>query len=151
MKANELMIGDWVISNDLLNRPARYAGIFTEHTPLKGQPYRRLRCMWPGDIEGADVPEERVLPIHLTTGILEKNGWKKVGEDERTGVPVMQFVYDGNAFWWTPTNGECGCEDVENEDGEEKFVKVFSCLQICYVHQLQHALRLCGIDKEITL
>lgn len=129
MKANELMIGDWVSHNGIWNRIA------------------------PADL----IPDahkkwlEEAQPIPITPEILEKNGWKKVGEDERTGVPIMQIEYDGNAFWWTEMNGECGCEDVENEDGEEKFVKVFSCVRVCYVHELQHALKLCRIEKEIKL
>ena len=133
MDAKELMIGDWVSSR----------GKIEQVTNL----YDGFICT--DSFE--DSHDYHFEPVPLSAEILENNGWKKVGEDERTGIPVMQIEYDGNAFWWTEMNGECGCEDVENEDGEEKFVKVFSCVQVCYVHELQHALRLCKIEKDIVL
>ena len=141
MKASELMCGDWI--SYIEDGKLYYARV--------SEVYKPSVFTDDGEFEGRDVEEDEIIPVQITPEILEKSGWKKVGEDERTGVSVMQIEYDGNAFWWTEMNGECGCEDVENEDGEEKFVKVFSCVQVCYVHELQHALRLCGIDKEIVI
>lgn len=67
-------------------------------------------------------------PIQLTPEILEKNG----------------FVQDGESWWYqdfrivlSTSKGEslvCGRQ-----------------VKFCYIHQLQHALRLCGIEKEIEL
>lgn len=135
MKTTELQINDWVMYR---GKPRRITGLDESSVYFEKYCTECHKAI-------------SVIPVPLTTEILENNGWKKVGEDERTGVPVMQIEYDGNAFWWTGMNGECGCEDVENEDGEEKFVKVFSCVQVCYVHELQHALKLCRIEKEIKL
>lgn len=78
-----------------------------------------------------------VSPIHLTPEILEKNG----------------FVPDNFSPYYLPI-----------EDGSIRFSKHQYGLYcnillpyqrydgVCnYVHQLQHALRLCGIEKEIVI
>lgn len=77
-----------------------------------------------------------IEPIPLTSEILEKNGFEKwddgwcIYDQESTGIEVA----------WVGTilkiEGQCG--NLELPD-------------VMYVHQLQHALRLCGIEKEIEL
>lgn len=77
------------------------------------------------------------MPIPLTQEILEKNGWEKGGYEEMVNITdeysfALQKGVDGkNAWWW----------------------ELFSSpiRPINYVHELQHALRLCGIDKAIEL
>lgn len=73
-------------------------------------------------------------PIPLTPEILEKNGWEK----RPTGYV---FYIDGerydNSLWYIFDSNT--------------FVVNTAEFQIKYVHQLQHALKGCGIDKEIEL
>lgn len=85
----------------------------------------------------------RIQPIPLTDEILEKNGFS--GEGYNMGIVGFSV------------------EPIPDEkDGYEVFIWKDMCLQIKhgfthfkkyikYVHQLQHALRLCGIEKEIML
>ena len=75
-------------------------------------------------------------PILLTSEILEKNGWVKVEAD---GV-----------FYPKQFKGELPYI-VYATDGEDWRFRVRDFCDIEYVHQLQHALKLCGIDKEIVL
>ena len=146
MKAEELMKGDWVTSEDLLNRPARYEGRYEDYTPINGKPYRRLVCLWPGDKEGASVPEDRVLPVPLTPEILEKNGF---GKDKNGDLVLIEEDYAvrvmrrGDVYAFTLVTARGGITDMVR----------FTIHQIgpFSVHWVQHALRLCGIDKEITL
>lgn len=70
-------------------------------------------------------------PIPLTAEILEKNGFSKTTEAE---------------FNYYQMPDDCFEIDI-NHVGCAYSVDVI----IKYVHQLQHALRLCGIDKEIVL
>jgi len=75
-----------------------------------------------------------VTPIPLTTEILEKNGFKSCKEGYDIGIPLL--------YWDKYCTAVCGwthCDDL---------IEVFDCR---YVHQLQHALKLCGITKEIEL
>lgn len=79
-----------------------------------------------------EVPEWQ--PIPLTVEILEKNGF----EDTM-----------GDAFWistscnllWEDGKLQNFCREEDDE----------VCIPCEYVHELQHALRLCRIEKEIVL
>lgn len=73
---------------------------------------------------------DMVNPIPLTEEILVKNGWRK----ESTTI-------DGDYANW---HGEIPICQEEDEFNYER-------IELTYVHQLQHLLRLCGIDKEIEL
>lgn len=77
-------------------------------------------------------------PIPLTQEILEKNGWVK-------------NLYSAESY----DNEELECLSLwVGEDGKNKWwwhVGVELVTPINYVHELQHALRLCEIEKEIEL
>lgn len=104
MKANELMIGDWV-----------YYG---------KKPVKVLQLS-----EGKDYKE--INPIPLTSEILEKNGFVQVG-----------LMYRNPEFHIT----------IRDVFGGDLFLSIsVRDVQLKYVHELQHALRLCGIEKEIVL
>lgn len=133
MKANEFMIGDWVKTNQCYSRIAELRGI-------EGIKFE--------DKFGYGFTPE-VEPIPLTAEILEKNGWRNVVSDDET--PIMQIETRCDAFWWDSKKCECGCERSVCDNGEECIEKTFFCKGIYYVHELQHALRLCGIDKTIEI
>lgn len=129
MKANELMIGDWVY-NSFTNENYQ---IWPQFFP---QVYHQDKEM------NRDLADANIHPIPLTPEILEKNG----------------FESDTNMF------GLCDYElsesyILENRGDRFCFVKrfpghlhsTFHIIDVKYVHQLQHALRLCGISKDITL
>ena len=79
-----------------------------------------------------EVPEWQ--PIPLTVEILEKNGFEDT---------------IGDAFWistscnllWKDGKLQNFCREEDDE----------VCIPCEYVHELQHALRLCKVDKEIVL
>ena len=77
---------------------------------------------------------EVIHPIPLTKEILEKNDWEK----RPTGYV---FYTDGkrydNSLWYI--------------FGSNTFIVNAAEFQIKYVHELQHVLRLCNIEKEIVL
>ena len=123
MEAKELMIGDWV---------------------LIGNNHIRVTSLQ----EGKDYVEAQ--PIPLTAEILEKNGFEK--SNQISDTPPYYMDEEGNIYysfeqngvnhfwgWWQPDNV---FEIPTNAMG---------WINIKYVHELQHALRLCGIDKEIVL
>ena len=100
---------------------------------FRGHPYKCTAS----DIASIAECEEKGAPtdiseIPLTPEILEKNGWEWNGELWVTDNFLIENGYDyNNRFWWS----------------------IFSSplLPINSVHDLQHALRLCGIEKEIEL
>lgn len=76
---------------------------------------------------------EDVQPIPLTPEILEKNGFTNEGYFAKLVVEEYVVI--------------CDCSNVAVLQNDEMKMDI----PIKYVHELQHALRLCGIDKDITL
>lgn len=119
MKANELMIGDWVMLTD----------------PIHQGEKEQVKAI-PDDghiiVDGGIMP--MFEPIPLTAEILKKN-FVKIGTNR-------YVVYGGNSY----------IKDMTNFfELHINFVDFKLEQQIFYVHKLQHALRLCGIEKEIEL
>ena len=126
IKPEELSIGDWVFmpqKND-----------FTKYTQ--------------GQIEAYDLFYGRIIdckPIHITSEILEKNGF------------VLES--DGWVYYKNPELKEQDYICVSfRHNGETRRVEInfmhkAQCVfrHIYYVHELQHALKLCGIHKNIEL
>lgn len=130
MKANELsckdlMIGDWVMIN-----PISYYQV--EQIRME---FGELRIY----LKGTEVfaTENEIMPIPLTPEILEKNGFHKEWDED-----IILMVCDTIIV-------ETGNNYKLYKDGKMYLRRVLSPLY--YVHQLQHALRLCGIEKEIIL
>ena len=122
MKAKDLMIGDWVnIAVEEYNNPTRI---------------REIGSFWVKVIKDEmEYSNILVTPIPLTPEILEKNGFV------RSEVFVeWKYEYEDIYMLWKPFPWL----SVLSDGSELKF----PCE---YVHQLQHALRLCGIEKEIVL
>jgi len=129
MKANELMLGDWVFH--IRNRIV--SGFEA------GGPVRVLEIYEHGaQTTDGFVRYEDLEPIHLTPEILEKNGWKTTD----------RYRYNRGNVWFDIINR--GAEDFDIEvsayDGGFAYVAT-----IYNVHELQHALRLFGIKKEVEL
>ncbi len=137
MKANELMLGDWVYglypNGSIYNRPFRISAVDTY--PSNKSP----RIVTAG---GYGFQEERLAPIPLTPEILEKNGWKH----KYYGI-YRQTIGETITIDIFPE----GCS-VEDERGSQCYYRLrYHLPALKYVHELQHALRLCGIEKEIKL
>ncbi len=130
MKANELMIGDYIEHIEGSN-PIQIEEIHTDGVIFSNVCY---------------LPYEEIKPIPLTAEILEKNGFRKDLmyfylniDDEKllefyTHEKRLRLWFDGVDEWVKAT-----VKDL-----------LFQC-QCKYVHDLQHALRLCNIEKEIKI
>lgn len=142
MKANELMIGDWLQD--------RSGAIFKVVSIDK----HALTVEYKG--EELIQPYPLTLPIPLTPEILEKNGFEKsyysiLTADGYKKLPRYKYknitqVQDicRNLIVISYSDLEGGAYDIRCGIGSHIY-------DLKYVHQLQHALRLCGIDKEIIL
>ena len=130
MKANELMIGDWVQHPVYMGNlvPCRVVGISTEITAEFETGARKYEAL------------KFAQPIPLTNKILELNGWQygdwgnECENDEYFTNEIIDFdlhINDKKEF-------EIRCVDAVN-------------ITLKYVHELQHALRLCGIEKDIEI
>ena len=146
MKAKELMIGDWV----RIDEPDKYAGATGQIQSLMyhredDASYFNVFIQGKFGYVSRDVCSDDIIPIPLTTEILEKNWFENIGDD------TFQLEEKPFWFWVDFFRHTYGCEydtsTYEYEDDEHR-LKLYG---IPSVHELQHALRLCGIEKEIEL
>ena len=146
MKAKELMIGDWV----RIDEPDKYAGATGQIQSLMYNredyvAYFNVFIQGKFGYVSRDVCGDDIRPIPLTAEILEKNGFENIGDD------TYQLEEKPCWFWVDFFRHTYGCEydtsTYEYEDDERR-LKLYG---IPSVHELQHALRICGIEKEIEL
>lgn len=138
MKAEELMIGDWM----------RHAN----GTPMQ---VTRIDYTHGGGHFACGTPHHweynnKFEPIPLTPEILEKNGFLIVD----LGRGVMQYEWkdpNQNAIVEVVYYEDCPVEEMRIEVVMGPFTAHHPSAWKGYVHWLQHALRLCGINKEIVL
>lgn len=139
MDCKDLMLGDFVYvarGYDKHLTIEKVKGIIVD----KDEPY-------PVTIStGETVSLNDIKPIPLTEEILVKNGFKKQ-ED------VNEWSYykskDGKGQYmilWSMDYNYLEIGSYTDEFGEFNRLGTMR-----YVHQLQHALRLCGIEKELTI
>ena len=122
MKANEIMIGDLVLLFG--ETPARVDAIGDTEVYV----YEKERGDW-------HVGYEYIKPIPITSEILEKNGFSTT-KKFRTYYYQKSGVYISVGMWGRIT--------VSSEGNRMN-------IDCQYIHELQHALRICGIEKEIIL
>lgn len=125
MEAVELMVGDYVKCNPhCLGHRVDYISELEEEVGVDGE------------ILSLDMIE----PIPLTQEILKKNEFTlKEEEKGMYGVAIAPYYTRDDVPF------EIFC------DGEPFAIWFKDPVNIKYVHELQHALRLCGIKKEIIL
>lgn len=118
MKSRELMVGDWVIANgNTDNKPHRVTALTLTRI----------------DFDNNEVHvAEYIEPIPLTAEILEKNGFEVISRSidstsYRLGLrEVFVFLKEG---YFNIT------------------IKDTDIFGLTYVHELQHAMRLCGLTE----
>ena len=137
MTEKELMIGDWVL----------YGQRFAIIKELCNG-YVTILCSINGQNEYVKVTYDNIEPIPLTPEILEKNGFTK--STPPPGIHAKCYELDNKKDRYNLTIADYNkykrlLLNVDSEDSE--------CFNIrCdYVHELQHALKLCRIEKEIEL
>ncbi len=127
MKTNELIVRDWVRIIDDDTDACFDARV--EVIDMAGNVYVKA----PGDETAYPYSVDCVEPIYLTQKTLEKNGFKNCkffGELLHGGWQIL-----------------CDCSHLAMRH-ETGWMMDISC---SYIHELQHALQLCGIEIEIKL
>lgn len=134
MNTSELMIGDWVKfkNSDLAHKVIAIAGKSIKVDKVHWYSANKFR------------------PIPLTPEILENNGF---GRYNLYDIKVQhQWV-----LWFDKlTRVSLWYRELNDDNRDGMMVRVESplanlCIKVCYLHQLQHVLRLCEIEKEIVL
>ena len=121
IKCRELQVGDWITNE---------SGLPTQIITVSGA---CAYAIFGGDEGDPWVFDDYIYlptPIPLTPEILEKNGWKRVDE-----IFMEKRVDENTYFSWADRYGA-----VLSQNGH------YMC-DCKYVHELQHALHLCGLDE----
>lgn len=125
MKAEELMIGDWVYNTH--NRQPEQVCEIREHMVMLA--YNDL------------YDYDEIEPIPLNDEILQKNGFRRVGERWGCGDELNSY-YFGNGQdidIYLPTNSDKYMLVIRDHVSPNPDYQLISRLK--YVHKLQHALK----------
>lgn len=142
------MIGDWVLHE---GEPYQIRQLGIYGVDRDGEDYPAVCVGKPKGI-GLIVERNEIEPIPITPEILEKNGFKvkqKEGESNYEYVAaggnyIIVFLFFRETIYGISTVMDC---ELGFSGGIDRIHKC----NVKYVHELQHALRLCGIEKEIEL
>lgn len=153
LKISDLSVGDWV-SFDTAYLTVEGDDIATAFVKKVQQPARIKSILGDQDLIFAEVETEdnfdtiylkmeHIRPIPITAEILENDGWKKEGRSYRWSNEKYRV------FIWLKKFSHF----VDVVEMDKQFATKSSCIEVSqlHVHQLQHALRLAGVDKEINL
>lgn len=137
MIVGELMVGDLVLHDGKVIR------VDAVHKRKIGYHKTKDKLTW--------LFYGQFQPIPLTPEILEKNGFNEppLEMQKRVRFVVLceeyQIRYSFNSYWFSIYKNI-----AVHAIGYPTFICAFQ-ERIKYVHELQHALRLCKVDKEIVL
>ena len=140
LKISDLSVGDWVgvrcgtKINAFKVEEIRFNNIIHKYVALLNN-------------KSYGLPTPELHPIPITAEILEKNGWR-ILEKEVLGE---DYEYEGGERVWDDEN--CSIEICEEKQGVfwYSWSNEYYMWRLEYVHQLQHLIRLAGVDKEINL
>lgn len=165
MEANELMIGNYLrVNRDGLcikkGTVVEVRGIDADDKLIEKGLIGSTHCRPLDDnqFEGG-IWCEYLDPIPITPEILEKNGFKIVhGFGYSESYPTYGWGYHKGlrdyasvdiTFYDEPIGGVSRLVKMETESKKEDGINAAHSCDVDYVHQLQQALRLCGIKKDI--
>lgn len=127
LKISELSVGDWVSCEDVYCEVS-----YILPNGIIGTTCRNHR-------DGYEDPLTNLHPIPITAEILEENGFvRSTSQFIVYHTDKVWISYDKPSETWSVT---MYINDVTSN----------LHANINYIHQLQHALRLAGVDKEINL
>ena len=151
MKTSELMIGDIITFKDSVQAdeipiPVKVVALGYQHHGEENEALVRI-----GDDDTCDIVtiDEEFVGYPLTAEILEKNGIKleEVGDNGISTPPtwrnrfekwVLRTQWKDTFIWYDRTAKYWHLHDM-------------GAAKLHYVHELQHCLKLVGIEKEIEL
>lgn len=140
LKISDLSVGDWVgvrcgtKINAFKVEEIRFNNIIHKYVALLNN-------------KAYGLPTTELHPIPITAEILEKNGWSTDGLyailriDEHLHLEYYYHEHRLRKYY-------CGVDEWQNHAKVNDITFAAHCYS---VHQLQHALRLAGVDKEINL
>ena len=141
MKPEELQIGDWVLWK---NKPVQIAQISGIKYSFGHIDVVLAHCNDGNILESHDI--KSIEPIPINPEILLKNGFLQ----GKNSTINYYYYYDKTSIGVTFYES-CILVKIETYCKTTNGVNRLHNCDIKYIHQLQQAMRLCGIGKEIKL
>ena len=126
MRLEDLMVGDYVTHQYYYNRPVKIEYFVGSKAKIEHETF--------------DV--STLKAVLLTEEFLIKNGFEECISDGGGFITLKGFVYRKNSVFIDYCNGYV--KIVTDFNGEVT-------KRMSYIHELQHAMRLCNINKELKL
>lgn len=160
MDIKDLMIGDWVTYTNKYMSSVLLCEVVAVNNPsgeviLRNLQSNKIDEFGNKDYKVITTRYEYIHHIPLTAEILEKNGWYfglTSNEEDLKSVSPAHFVshwaYDeggGEISLFFPNESDGGCLRICDQKFNRSLEFVY-CDTI-YVHELQNALRLCGMNE----
>ena len=139
LKISDLSVGDWV-EYEGLHYPITFVGYG------EGGNGSLVNLIRP-DLSCFTCKIFDIHPIPITAEMLEKNGWSSDGMYARLRIDEqlhLEYYFHEHRL----RKYYCGVDEWQNH---AKVTDITFAAHCYSVHQLQHALRLAGVDKEINL
>ena len=147
IKCRDLMVGDWITNRNGFPMQITNVGDDYAYATFEGNE---------GDPWEFDDKDDQPQPIVLTPEILEKNGWhfdltpyeKDLNECCSMSIDKHWCYADTNiniSLFLPITGLEMGRLEVHNHH-LKRYLEFWIC-DTLYVHEMQHALRLCGLNE----
>lgn len=148
MKREELIVGDWVMSR-------RYIGPSRVYATYLNPSDERFAVTIINESEAGSTTAghsmDELTPIPITNEILEKNGFYRI-----SAMDAEMDVYDEDFVYKLETNEVYVNVEIEYDRADLRWLHIrvkgeVGEKLIKFVHELQHALKFFGVEKEIEL
>lgn len=130
MKSTDLMVGDSIYRADCYDKVVEI----------------RSNGIIGADANRGLIPFDEIKPIEITPEILEKIGFNLLPQNTKIDSYHLSYPNTIHPKFGINVNMFTVLEMIIFNDNRRLVY-----LEVNYVHELQHALRLCGIEKEIIL
>lgn len=157
LRGTEIMIGDWIgieyyATGVTIDEVIKVEKKTWPCKVVRIDDYSVTVSRLDGKVQACLVSD--LIPIPLTDEILRNNGWEEILKESESvaakfgrkpeGSGAWELYTKGMSVYVTPGLRYLPWVRIKGPAGQYDF-------NIRYVHELQHILRICHIDKEITI
>ena len=141
MKPTDIQLGDWF---RIRYQNAENQTVTTNFQVSQAIKFKVTGSTYVWSDENGNMGDiEKIEPIPLTDVILKKNGFDCSDPE----VKQYHFVEDGRGYHFSLRQ----MYNRKKENDGYSFYAFNVLSLVIYVHELQHAFRVCGIEKEIVI
>lgn len=140
LKISDLSVGDWVEwRGNICTICSIYGATMSspDEVALLGKKIPTSELAFVGELR----------PIPITAEVLEKNGWSTDG----MYATLRINEYSHLEYYYHEHRLRKYCCSIDEWENHKKVPNITFAVHCFSIHQLQHAMRLAGVDKEINL